>query len=55
VEWWNCYTELLFDVSEAFRQTKETFGTVDIVVNNAGILDEDHWDRMVDVNVVRNC
>jgi NAD(P)-dependent dehydrogenase (short-subunit alcohol dehydrogenase family) len=43
----------IISISEAFNKTKDTFGTIDIVVNNAGIIDEDHWDRMVDINVVQ--
>jgi 15-hydroxyprostaglandin dehydrogenase (NAD) len=42
----------IIHVSEAFKETKETFGCIDIVVNNAGITDEEHWEKMVDINVV---
>jgi NAD(P)-dependent dehydrogenase (short-subunit alcohol dehydrogenase family) len=38
----------------AFKKTKETFGTIDIVINNAGIVGEDRWEAAVEVNVVRN-
>ena len=40
--------------TDAFKQTKESFGAVDIVVNNAGIGGEsdDKWESVVDVNVV---
>ena len=41
-------------VAEAFKKTKETFGTIDIVINNAGIVGEDRWQAEIDVNVVRN-
>jgi NAD(P)-dependent dehydrogenase (short-subunit alcohol dehydrogenase family) len=41
-------------VSDAFRKTKEAFGTIDIVVNNAGILDDRRWKRQIGVNVVRD-
>lgn len=33
--------------------TKNSFGTLDIVCNNAGILDEDNWELAIDVNLVR--
>jgi NAD(P)-dependent dehydrogenase (short-subunit alcohol dehydrogenase family) len=41
-------------VAEAFKKTKETFGTIDIVINNAGIVGEDRWEAEVEINVVRN-
>ena len=41
-------------VAEAFKKTKETFGTIDIVINNAGIIGEDRWEAEIEVNVVRN-
>jgi NAD(P)-dependent dehydrogenase (short-subunit alcohol dehydrogenase family) len=39
-------------VSEAFQKTIETFGTLDIVVNNAGIFNESEWEKEVDINLV---
>jgi hypothetical protein len=39
-------------LSEAFQRTIDTFGTLDIVVNNAGILDETEWEKAVDINLV---
>ena len=41
-------------VAGAFQRTTETFGTLDIVVNNAGILDEIDWEKEVDINLVRH-
>ena len=40
--------------TDAFKTTKDTFGRLDIVVNNAGIANEmDHaWERCVFVNLV---
>ncbi|WP_226579147.1 SDR family oxidoreductase [Halobacillus litoralis] len=47
------------DVENLVKVTKETFGTVDIFINNAGVmllsfLKNDHvdeWEQMVDVNI----
>jgi NAD(P)-dependent dehydrogenase (short-subunit alcohol dehydrogenase family) len=39
-------------VAEAFQRTIDTFGTLDIVVNSAGILDEIDWKKEVDINLV---
>jgi NAD(P)-dependent dehydrogenase (short-subunit alcohol dehydrogenase family) len=39
-------------VAEAFQRTTENFGTLNIVVNNAGILDEREWEKEVYINLV---
>jgi NAD(P)-dependent dehydrogenase (short-subunit alcohol dehydrogenase family) len=39
-------------VAEAFQRTIENFGTLDIVVNNAAILNEIDWEKEVDINLV---
>ncbi|XP_056141179.1 15-hydroxyprostaglandin dehydrogenase [NAD(+)] [Lampris incognitus] len=36
----------------AFQKTKETFGQLDIVCNNAGIIDEKNWEKAVSVNLL---
>ena len=36
----------------AFQKTKEAFGGIDIVCNNAGLGDESRWRKMLDVNLV---
>lgn len=50
----DCRTGNLSLVAVAFKKTKQTFGTIDIVINNAGIVGEDKWETGVEVNVVRN-
>jgi len=39
-------------VAGAFQRTIETFGTLDIVVNNAGIIEQNEWEKEVDINLV---
>lgn len=36
---------------EVFRRTKETFGRIDLVVNNAGIVHEVQWEKCIDINL----
>lgn len=39
-------------ISEAFQKTNKTFGTLDIVVNNAGIFNDVEWEKEVDIKLV---
>ena len=39
-------------VSDAFKYTLRKFGSLDIVVNNAGIFNDQVWQKEVDINVV---
>ena len=32
--------------------TEKTFGKLDIIINNAGIMDELEWERSLNANVV---
>ena len=38
-------------VQEAFDFCADTFGGVDVVVNNAGVNGESNWESMLDVNL----
>uniref|UniRef100_A0A672GZT0 15-hydroxyprostaglandin dehydrogenase [NAD(+)] n=1 Tax=Salarias fasciatus TaxID=181472 RepID=A0A672GZT0_SALFA len=46
-----CNVESDKDVKDAFRATVETFGGIDIVCNNAGILNEDNWEKALSTNL----
>lgn len=41
-----------FCVSESFLMTKDTFGRIDILVNNAEIRNDKFWELETDVNLV---
>ena len=34
--------------------TESTFGKLDIIINNAGVLDEIEWEKTLKTNVVRS-
>ena len=40
------------NVTDAFKKTYTTFKAVDIVINNAGILDDSRWELEIAINVV---
>ena len=54
-----CDVSSAADVERLFRETAETFGKVDVLVNNAGIypfvpfekMQESDWDKVMDVNL----
>ncbi|XP_078000258.1 15-hydroxyprostaglandin dehydrogenase [NAD(+)]-like [Glandiceps talaboti] len=47
----HCDVSSKADLEDSFRKTKENFGRLDIVVNNAGISDEFNWEKMVNINL----
>jgi NAD(P)-dependent dehydrogenase (short-subunit alcohol dehydrogenase family) len=39
-------------ILESFRATEDTFGKIDILINNAEIKNDKFWELEVDVNLV---
>ncbi|XP_028838417.1 15-hydroxyprostaglandin dehydrogenase [NAD(+)]-like isoform X2 [Denticeps clupeoides] len=39
------------EMKNAFQKTLQQFGRLDVVCNNAGIINETNWQKMVDVNL----
>ncbi|GAA6232101.1 15-hydroxyprostaglandin dehydrogenase [NAD(+)]-like [Lates japonicus] len=48
----NCDVESEEQIKAAFQKTVETFGGIDILCNNAGILNENEWERSISINLV---
>ncbi|GBM74802.1 15-hydroxyprostaglandin dehydrogenase [NAD(+)] [Araneus ventricosus] len=40
------------ELRSAFERVISIFGGIDVVINNAGIVDEQNWERMIDVNFI---
>ena len=38
--------------AENFAEAQKSMGSIDIVINNAGVLDERRWEREIAVNIV---
>ena len=53
VAWGRVPVVSFFPQKSAFARTKEEFGGIDIVCNNAGIGNEVEWRLMLDINLVR--
>ncbi|GLV39842.1 Photoreceptor dehydrogenase [Carabus blaptoides fortunei] len=39
------------DMSALFKTATSMFGTIDIVINNAGIFKDSNWSKMIDINL----
>lgn len=46
------YLGCVCSFAEAFEEASSLLGNIDIVVNNAGILDERRWEKEIAVNIV---
>ncbi|XP_041808768.1 15-hydroxyprostaglandin dehydrogenase [NAD(+)]-like [Chelmon rostratus] len=48
----SCDVESEEQIKAALQKTVETFGGIDILCNNAGILNEGEWEKTVSINLV---
>ncbi|XP_078122053.1 15-hydroxyprostaglandin dehydrogenase [NAD(+)] [Sander vitreus] len=48
----NCNVESEEQLKAAFQKTADNFGGIDILCNNAGILNETTWEKTVSINLV---
>ncbi|XP_053297367.1 15-hydroxyprostaglandin dehydrogenase [NAD(+)] [Pleuronectes platessa] len=48
----NCDVESEEDIKAGLKKAAETFGGIDILCNNAGILNEGLWEKMVSINLM---
>lgn len=42
----------IYNFVACFDKAIESFGTLDIIINNAGIMNDVDWEPMVDINYV---
>ncbi|XP_029304310.1 15-hydroxyprostaglandin dehydrogenase [NAD(+)]-like [Cottoperca gobio] len=47
-----CNVESEEQIKAAFQKTAETFGKIDILCNNAGMLNESTWEKTISINLV---
>ncbi|CAL1285768.1 unnamed protein product [Larinioides sclopetarius] len=47
-----CDVSLFSEFKTTFEKVQSAFGKIDLLVNNAGLVDEHDWERMVGVNFV---
>uniref|UniRef100_UPI0037E93146 15-hydroxyprostaglandin dehydrogenase [NAD(+)] n=1 Tax=Semicossyphus pulcher TaxID=241346 RepID=UPI0037E93146 len=48
----NCNVESEEQTKAAFQKTADTFGGIDILCNNAGVLNENTWEKTVSINLM---
>ncbi|XP_013770164.1 15-hydroxyprostaglandin dehydrogenase [NAD(+)]-like isoform X2 [Pundamilia nyererei] len=46
-----CNVESEEEIKAAFQKAAEAFGAIDILCNNAGILNEEKWQHMISINL----
>ena len=55
IEWTVYFLEVYVLFSDLFEHTKTKFGNINVLVNNAGILNEGLPERTVEINLVGVC
>ncbi|XP_077284437.1 uncharacterized protein LOC143909985 [Arctopsyche grandis] len=46
-----CDVSNVTDYENAFKKTMKTFKKLDILINNAGMCNEDEWEKMIEINM----
>lgn len=44
--------KMIYFFQDAFKKTVEQFKHVDILINNAGIMNDGIWEKEIDINLV---
>jgi len=47
-----CDVSSMNDFKDAFEKTLQVFGRIDLVINNAGILNEQEWKKTIEINFI---
>lgn len=51
VVFFGCDVTRADELKDTFEKVVDTFGRLDVLINNAGMLNDKHWERTIDLNV----